>query len=104
MTIFGRRNREPAFISNAPMTVFLVHYVEHDRVIACNAPDMMRAITFARTHSHVIEPNTQRIDRCMMYDDDRICVMMYGTDMQYTCNIMHAPVHDHTSRVDITIR
>jgi len=105
MTIFGRRNSRPTFASyDAPSHVYLIHYVEHDRVIACAAPDMQRAITFARTHARVIEPLDACIDRVMMYDDDRICVMMYGNDMRYTCNIMYSPVHRCDERVDITIR
>lgn len=105
MTLFGRRNRAPVFASyDAPSHVYLVHYVEHDRVIAVNAPDMQRAVIFARTHARVIEPDEPCIDRCMYYDDDRICVMMYGADMRYTCNIMYSPVHRCDERVNITVR
>jgi len=103
MSIFGRRNRQPAFVDNAPAHAFIVHYVEHDKVIVCNAPDMMHAIRFARTHAHVIEPTSKRNTRELMYDNDRICVMLHGDDMQYTCNVMRMPVHDHTTRIDITL-
>ena len=103
MTIFGRRKREPAFIDHAPMQVYMVHYVEHDRVIVCNAPTIQRAITFAQSHAHVIAPDDERISRTMMYDNDRICVMLYGTGMQYTCNIMRMPVHDHMMPAHITL-
>jgi len=104
MSIFGKRNRNPVMISrDAPSSVYLVHFVEHDRVIACNAPHIHAAIAFAQRHAHVIEPNNSQSSRPMMFDNDRICIMMYGRDQEYTCNIMHAPVFNHTDRVDITL-
>ena len=104
MSIFGKRNRNPVMISrDAPMHVYLIHFVEHDRVIACNAPNIHVACTFAQRHMDVIEPNDAQCLRPMMFDNDRICVMMYGRDQQYTCNIMYAPVYNHNDRIDITL-
>ena len=103
MSIFGRRVRTPAFIAQSPVNVYVIHFVEHDKVIVCNAPDMMRAIRFARDHAHVIEPSRTRNTRELMFDNDRICVMMHGDDMQCTCNIMHMPVHDHTMPAHVTL-
>lgn len=105
MTIFGKRKREPSLIVNdAIMHAYVVHYVEHDKVVCINARDMQHACTFARTHAHVIEPDDTRATRELFYDDDRICVMLYGNDARYTCNIMYMPVHDASMRVDLTLR
>lgn len=106
MTVFGRRVvRKPIDVRNdaCPSHVFMIHYVERDRVIICNAPTMQRAITFAQDHMHVIEHERVTYSRPMMYDDDRICVMIYGRDQQYTCNVMRMDVHDHTMRAHITL-
>ena len=105
MTIFGRRNRRPNDIrsDDAPAHVFMIHYVERDRVIVCNAPNMQRAITFAQDHMHVIEGERVMYSRPMLYDNDRICVMIYGHDQQYTCNVMKMDVHDHALRAHITL-
>jgi hypothetical protein len=106
MTIFGRRvTRKPVDVRNDACSahVFMIHYVERDRVIICNAPTMQRAITFARDHLRVIERDDVPCSRPMMYDDDRICVMIYGRDHEYTCNVMKMDVHDHNIRAHITL-
>lgn len=104
MTIFGRRNRQPVAIDNdAGNHVFMIHYVEHDKVIVCNAPTMQRAITFACDHMRVIIDAPAMYTRPMLYDNDRICVMLYGDDQRYTCNIMRMDVHDHNIRATITL-
>lgn len=106
MTIFGRRKRMmPVDVRNdmCPSFVFMIHYVERDIVVVCNAPTMQRAITFAQDHMHVVERIRVPYSRPMMYNDDRICVMLYGVDQQYTCNVMRMDVHDHAMRADITL-
>lgn len=104
MTIFGRRSMRPAVVDVAAAShVYMIHYVEHDKVVTVQAQDMQRACTFARTHARILEPMDACIDRCMYYDDDRICVMLYGNDMRYTCNIMRMPVYDAATRIDITL-
>ena len=105
MTIFGKRKRDLRDVRNddASSHVFVVHYVERDRVIVCNAPTMQRAITFACDHMQVIENERVTHTRPMMYDNDRICVMLYGRDNEYTCNVMKMDVHNHATRVHITL-
>jgi hypothetical protein len=34
--------------------------------------------------------------RAMMYDNNRIAIIMYSNDHEYTCNVMRMRVHDHT--------
>lgn len=52
---------------------------------------------------HVFAPDDARSSRDMLYDVDRICVIIYGRDMQYTCNIVRMPVHMHNTRANITL-
>ncbi len=102
--MFGKRRPVPVAVTHddARAHVYMVHYVEHDKVIVCNAPDIQRAITFAREHAHVID-DARVMSRPMMYDNDRICVMLYGADMQYTCNVMRMDVVEYNARVDIVL-
>lgn len=103
--MFGKR-RSSLRVAPAPddaRCVYMIHYVEHDHVIMCDAPNIQCAITFARNHMHVFAPDDARSSREMMYDVDRICVMIYGRDMQYTCNVMRMPVHMHNTRAHITL-
>ena len=102
--MFGKR-RLPALRvdHDAPAHVYMIHYVEHDHVIMCDAPNIHCAATFARNHMHVFAPDDARSSRDMLYDVDRICVIIYGRDMQYTCNIVRMPVHMHNTRANITL-
>lgn len=103
--MFGKRNVQlrVAPARDDTRNVFMIHYVEHDYVIVCDAPNIYSAITFARNHMHVFAPDDARSSREMMFDNDRICVMMYGNDMRYTCNIMRMPVYMHDVRANITL-
>jgi len=105
MSIFGKRSRPApaAVVNDAPVHVYLVHYVEHDKVITINAPDMPFAIRFAREHMHVFTTRPDVYTRPMMYDNERICVMLYGDDHEYTCNIILMNVHDHVSDATNTL-
>ncbi len=103
--MFGKRNLRPVPVRNddAPAHVFMIHYVEHDKVIVCNAPTMQRAVTWAQSHMHVVSNDRVPAVRPMYYDDDRICVMLYGMDARYTCNVMRMDVHDHSMTAHVTL-
>lgn len=103
--MFGKRNLRPVPVRNddAPAHVFMIHYVEHDKVIVCNAPTIHRAVTWAQQHMYVVSNDRVPCVRPMYYDDDRICVMLYGTGARYTCNVMRMDVHDHMMPAHITL-
>jgi hypothetical protein len=90
------RRRADAAPVDAPVDqVFLAHYVEHDKVITLNAPSIAHAIHAARQHMHVFTQRPDVVARPLMYDDDRIAVIMYGADHEYTLNVIAMPLHMH---------
>jgi hypothetical protein len=79
--------------------VYLIHFVEHEHTCIVNATSIEHACMCARQmfHRYTSSPNIHT--RAMMYDNDRIAIILFSNDHEYTCNIMRMRVYDHT-RVD----
>jgi hypothetical protein len=76
--------------------VYIIHFVEHDQTCIVNAPTIDHACMCARQMFHRYTSRPDVYTRAMMYDNNRIAIIMYSNDHEYTCNVMRMRVHDHT--------
>lgn len=91
-----RARPDDVCVTHAPdACVYMLHYVEHDCVIHVHAPSIEHACACARTHMHTFTSRPDVYTRPLLYNDDRIAIILYGNDHEYTCNIVRMPVYTH---------
>ena len=95
----SRVNNTP--VVDTMMHVYMLHFVEHDATCIVNAPSMHHAYMCARSLMHRYTDRPDIVQRPLMYDHDRVCIVLYSTDYEYTCNIMRMRAYNHDDPDDI---
>lgn len=95
--MFGLRTQPRPVVHQGALHTYLIHYVEHDRVMSISAHSIHDAVRVAREYMHRFNDGHDQCARPMYYADNTLCVIIYGDDFKYTCNIAQLTVHSLSS-------
>ncbi len=102
--LFGRNRTRPVnnVAHDAPVhDVYMIHFVEHDKCVHVNAPSIEHAIQCARMLMHHYTDRPDVCARPLMYDNNRIAIVLYSIDYEYTVNVARMHVYSHDMPDDV---